>query len=103
MTDEERDLDTARNKALCTVCNEMEETTAARWCLKYRAIVVNMCGCLPWMWRKKHLGVDIPGDRTPPVEVNRVDKITEQEANVAVRVGAVRAALRNRCMRQSQS
>ena len=44
-----------------------------------------------------------PGDRAPPVEVNRVDKISEQEANVAVRAGAVRAALRNRCMRQSQS
>ena len=44
-----------------------------------------------------------PGDRTPPVEVNRVDKIAEQEANVAARAGAVRSALRNRCMRQSQS
>ena len=39
-----------------------------------------------------------PGDRAPPAEVNQVDKITEQEANVAVRAGAVRSALRNRCM-----
>ena len=35
-----------------------------------------------------------PGDRTPPVEVNQVAKIAEQEANVAARAGAVCTALR---------